>query len=451
MTKRLAILAIASESDDAVDIIKVETPSVLMDPDKIIENDFMALTEKDCELNNMSDTIEEAASVMSTIDGIQERFQEAVDSGEGVSPQVSEAVSLAIEHFKKRLSLSTPRTLPSMESFGGKMSKVAATKVAMEEMAGLADSISGAIASSNYSWFDKFKELLEDISNVRTKLTVRLNEAKGMIVPTDENHLHLASVHANAWSKLICNYNHVVNDEIISPDRLLEQLREVKATLSSDYYAQYLDKVISKLGNCEEDLLGSFAGLEFFLKDFVDLYRGLMQVEEYKPDFGFSKTMIYPTNGDKIITGYNLSDSGYFYSSVEVSEQVIPEGVVMRLCCLSEAQSKALLEECESILSEKELIGKFNKINDLFVVLSTAVKTMIADNKILDEEKINKLQKRIDCIETILQDILRFITKMVNRELKVINAICDYIASNKSELTNALAADKAEQDRRVVV
>lgn len=85
------------------------------------------------EIDEMNTAIEEAVDGSEEIEAISDVAQGSVDSGEGLSPEAAEIAEVAIESICNRLDMSYhKRTVPSLESFGQKQSRVSATKIAIE-------------------------------------------------------------------------------------------------------------------------------------------------------------------------------------------------------------------------------------------------------------------------------------------------------------------------------
>lgn len=105
------------------------------------------------DIDELATAVEDAVADIGTLEEIAEPLQESVEptndageptgeTGEGVTEQTAEVAEIAVEAIRARLGLKTSRScFPGMEAFGGKSSRVMATKVALE---GIGDTIKSA-------------------------------------------------------------------------------------------------------------------------------------------------------------------------------------------------------------------------------------------------------------------------------------------------------------------
>ena len=86
------------------------------------------------DITNDGDNIGSAINDAGAVEDIRDTMQESVDSGEGLDETAAEIAEVAIEGYARRLGyVSRGRLLPAKESFGGRNSRIQATKIAIEE------------------------------------------------------------------------------------------------------------------------------------------------------------------------------------------------------------------------------------------------------------------------------------------------------------------------------
>ena len=86
------------------------------------------------DITNEGDNIGSAINDAGAVEDIRDTMQESVDSGEGLDETAAEIAEVAIEGYARRLGYtSRGRLLPAKESFGGRNSRIQATKIAIEE------------------------------------------------------------------------------------------------------------------------------------------------------------------------------------------------------------------------------------------------------------------------------------------------------------------------------
>lgn len=98
------------------------------------------LTSDSSEVEDTGVAIEEATDAAENIEAISEVAEQSIEGGEGMSPEAAEIAEISVESICTRLGMRYKRrTVPSLESFGQKQSRLSATKIAIE---GFGDKVS---------------------------------------------------------------------------------------------------------------------------------------------------------------------------------------------------------------------------------------------------------------------------------------------------------------------
>lgn len=160
------------------DMDAIETPieAAIHDPEDLVENDIIELNEVTADTEATEASIDEASSVADTLDSINEKMQASIDQDGGLTPPVADALRVAVEHFQKHLGYKGKHVFPAMENFGGKMTKKAATQLAIEQNTAIVSSVRGAITVAQESLIDKLNYNFKLIFANEKKLLNRLNE-----------------------------------------------------------------------------------------------------------------------------------------------------------------------------------------------------------------------------------------------------------------------------------
>lgn len=127
MSIRSKGLVFAMEEGEVVDeVSKVELTEVADATAEVAEQGG----EVDDHVEALSDGVDNIEEMTS----VQDVLQKSVDSGEGVSEDAAEIAEIAVEAICARLGIKKQRTVPSLEAFGSKSSRLVATKFAIESI-----------------------------------------------------------------------------------------------------------------------------------------------------------------------------------------------------------------------------------------------------------------------------------------------------------------------------
>lgn len=95
------------------------------------------IVEEQGEIEELNDGVDSAVSDLDTLEQIEGKMEESVESGEGISEDAAEIAEIAIESIGRRLGIPM-NVMPAMESFGSSSSRKRATQIALE---GIGDTI----------------------------------------------------------------------------------------------------------------------------------------------------------------------------------------------------------------------------------------------------------------------------------------------------------------------
>lgn len=149
-------LVLAMEEDTVI-----AAPEGEMDPalPAEVEAGAAEVAEQAAEVEDLNTAIEEAEADAETLGEIQETLAESVEGGEGVDETTAEVAEIAVEAICARLGIkSAQKTIPALESFGSKSSRLTATKVAIEGINDRVKQIWEAIKKAFLTVWQKIKD-----------------------------------------------------------------------------------------------------------------------------------------------------------------------------------------------------------------------------------------------------------------------------------------------------
>lgn len=137
------------------------------------ESDIIEMDEANNNIQGLDDGMDEAEETADTLDKMGESLGEAAEDG-GISEPAAEAVRVAVEHLCARIGMPAgTRVMPSMESFGDRSSRVAATMEAMDGIKARAKSIWEAIVKVFNQAIDWVKDFFRKLTDGSLKLKKR--------------------------------------------------------------------------------------------------------------------------------------------------------------------------------------------------------------------------------------------------------------------------------------
>ena len=131
------------------------------------------------EIENDADMVTDAADDASAVGDIRDEMQESVDSGEGLDETAAEIAEVAIEAYARRLGYGARgRILPAKESFGGRSSRIQATRLAIEKADNIFKRAWDAIVSTVKKIFKKIVEWFRKLFDNTGKLKKAASKMK---------------------------------------------------------------------------------------------------------------------------------------------------------------------------------------------------------------------------------------------------------------------------------
>lgn len=141
-----------------------------------IEADSAELAEDAQEIEDLNTAVESAENDIDTLESINAEMTESVEQGEGLEPKAARIAEVAIESVCLRLMGGYDGAIvPSMESFGGKSSRLTATRIAIENNENIIVRALKAIGAAISAAFNAVVEFVQKFfdANERQKKAIK--------------------------------------------------------------------------------------------------------------------------------------------------------------------------------------------------------------------------------------------------------------------------------------
>lgn len=167
--------------EDADVVVEPEITELVPETTAEVEEAAGEVAEQTGEIAELEQTAEVAEADAGTLGDIQEVLQESVESGEGVDEKAAEIAEIAVEAIRARLGMPAKRTLPALESFGSKNSRLTATKVALESVGDTIKKIWEGIKRVAAMIWEKVKAFFIGLVKNRNMLVKHLEAQKAQL------------------------------------------------------------------------------------------------------------------------------------------------------------------------------------------------------------------------------------------------------------------------------
>lgn len=132
--------------------------------------------------------VEDAEADAETLGEIEGVMEESIEEGEGLDETSAELAEVAVESIRLRLGFAPSRTLPALESFGSKNSRLTATKIALEGVTETIKTIWKKIKEAFQLVWQKIKDFFakfftntEKVKKLAQQLKTKARDTKGKV------------------------------------------------------------------------------------------------------------------------------------------------------------------------------------------------------------------------------------------------------------------------------
>jgi hypothetical protein len=134
------------------------------------------------EVEDLTAAIEDAVEDAGTLGEIQDTMADTVTDGEGMSEDAAQIAEVAVEAICARLGIrSKTSTIPAMESFGSKNSRLAATRIAVENVGEKLKTLWEAVKKAFATVWQKIKDFFAKFFSNTEKVKKLAKELKDQV------------------------------------------------------------------------------------------------------------------------------------------------------------------------------------------------------------------------------------------------------------------------------
>lgn len=139
-----------------------------------LDSDARVISENETDIEEDREQLDEAKSIVATVDELSKPVEQAIASGEGITEVTADVLNTAVEHFCVRLGYKK-KVVPAMEGFAAE-TRLQKSKVALENMQQLSARVGAQIAISQEGLFARAKNVIERIFTSEEKIVGSLTE-----------------------------------------------------------------------------------------------------------------------------------------------------------------------------------------------------------------------------------------------------------------------------------
>ncbi len=179
-----------------------------------METDMLEVSEQAAEIDDTNTAIEEAVEDVDTLEDIASVMDESTENG-GMDQVSARVAEVAVESIYARLGVRKSKSLPAMESFGSKGTRLTATKIAVE---GIQDGIKyvwekiKAAAEKVWGWIKSFLGMIANTAGkLKDRAAALAAKAKGLVgKKPEEAKVDLGSVGSKAAVDGKADFTHLI-------------------------------------------------------------------------------------------------------------------------------------------------------------------------------------------------------------------------------------------------
>lgn len=403
------------------------------------------------ELNEYDASIEDAEGIAETLSEMAELVQPAVDSDDGITPQEADVIEVVTEHFKTLLGYTkAKKTIPTLESFGGTMSKVEATKLAIEGLTELVSEVNVEIEKSYINRYSDQVKIIEANDIARKSLLTTLTETsiKAKEFFKTKTYSDASSFVGNELVGGYYTKNIFVNKEAIDGKM---PVASVLSGLQLFKLNNCLGANVSKLSN-HKSIIESFinsndVSVESIKSTFNQLketYDNLITDASATVDDSNSKMtrqMKFPlSNISILLTTYTkeyLEKNNYWDCWTEITKDLNDTG---KLLAMSEQETVTVLDTALEVLQNNE----YSEVAADYITKLIALRKLINDKSIRTTESSEEVSGIINDINWMIDNacmgVFGYMKHIVIIELRIIKALNDYVLDSIGYLSTRTPA-----------
>jgi phiKZ-like phage internal head proteins len=176
------VLAMEEDGEDA----GVQAVELVPETQAEVEVASGEVSEQTNDIADLDGATASAETDAETLEDVATTMQESVESGEGLDETAAKVADIAVESIMARLGIkSATKVIPSLENFGSKSSRVAATKIALEGVMDKVKQIWQAIVNALKSLGAKIVSFIQGLIKHRATLEKHLKGLQARVAKID--------------------------------------------------------------------------------------------------------------------------------------------------------------------------------------------------------------------------------------------------------------------------
>ena len=330
--------------------------------------------------------VEDAEADAETLGEIEDVMEDSIEEGEGLDETSAELAEVAVESIRVRLGFAPSRTLPALESFGSKNSRLTATKIALEGVKENIKKVWEAIKKAFQTVWQKIKDFFakfftntEKVKKLAQQLKQKARDTKGKVEKDSVDAAGVANSFNVDGKASLDSANTIIQNHMSLTTGVLASADVVKAAG---------DELVTLVRDPKEASLAKVG--ESFTK-FVDSFAINTKVEESD---GVKSTKIGPFLNGMIVTvkgkESDMTLSVEFNSAEKKAEKAVK--------VLSTKDAEGL---CDSVVALMTKTEEFKKQQSKIEAISKAL-VKVADTAISAAETIANAAEDNAEVKTII-------------------------------------------------
>lgn len=407
-------------------------------PEENVDNTLLDLNNATNDSEALDVGVVDGNGAAAAIDDISEAVATTTDTT-GMTPLEIKTVDIAVEYFKRRIGYIGVKAMPALEMFGGKTSKVQATKLAVESLSELAEEISVETDKATLMRFQYEINTLTCVAATKTALVTATNKAKAtandVFNGTNYTALSGGKVEGFEFIKHVFSKDQSMDGNMPAV-AVVSDLAKYKSTFSTSAFKQKLTEVTGLVEKLSSEECKTAVGLDSVYTSIRGIFSNVLESRTYENDHGSRsfKVVTLPLGGGKLEIGYpsdkSVAIGDYYYGSTSVYNDFSNIGT---LSTLSKEETETILTTVSDLVTTNN-----DAIADLIKKTTEASKAMKVNEAALlaagntDSDKYSKL---VWCATDAVIAFISFLVKIASKEVVLMNALVQYAQASMSVST----------------
>lgn len=437
------LMSMAFEDVLAIDSDNEISTQVIVDPDKLVDNNLLAVQDIDKEAKDLATSVSDGQVAANALTDIASAIEPATLT-DGLSPQEIACIKPAIEHFKRMVDYRGSAAILSLESFGGSLSKKQGTVLAIEELATLVAEINTQVEKTDILDYQYDISKLDNLNKARISLNADVQESSinlSNFYKSDKfkpenlnNNINDGLFIGNIFSSAESVEGKMPTAAVISGLQALKSSYSTTATMSK---VEEVKQIVDQLANSSD------FGVKIIEQTFSDLdskFSNSFIAKEFIRDECITKQLMYPLGGIKLTTINKTTESSlknrYTTYRVDVSREVIDEKIGSKLGLLSAEESATVSSTINELTNSSVYIDAITGLIESVIALKRKSAEYSKQASIVGVQPANQFNDKTYLVRDVCSGLIDYFICICNTELKVLHALNSYCKASVSQLAS---------------